>query len=137
MFDVMYYLGLMVPGPIVGGTVDLERPIDGGFEILEEAEIRTQYEALRWDDPRDQPTWDELVAYAAAHPIKAPILERLAVIVDALSDEVQAQFGGTIAPAYVALTNGKVNVAKIMIQNLTVPSELEPVKMALLNEFEG
>ena len=143
MIDVIYTLTNIMPTPLFGGCIDYERPVlnedgsgTGQFVPVSDEDIKAQYDALRWEDSRPKPTWDELVAFAQANPPIPPLLDRLAAIVDQLSDDVQAQFGGVIAPAYVALQNNKPNVAKIMIQNLTVPDSLTSVKMALLAEFE-
>lgn len=75
----------------------------------------------------------EVISFLAE---KTPLLARLSTIVSQLDDSVQAQFGGVIAPAYVALQSNKPSVAKLIIQGAMVPQELIPVKNALLAEFD-
>lgn len=83
-------------------------------------------------------TADEITARQAeeALPIPlAPLIDRLKAIMFTLSDDVQAQFGEAAAAIDTALRNGKPSVARLELENLTLPSELEPVRQAMLEEF--
>lgn len=142
MLDIMYFLGLLVPACVVYGTVEMNRPIlnedgspSGTFENLTLTQQQEQYDLLRWEDERTKPTWDELLAFIEANPIKPPLIDRLSAIVDTLSDEDQAKFSYVIAPAFVALTNDKPNVARLIISGAEVPVDLQELKDRILSEF--
>lgn len=78
---------------------------------------------------------DEAAFQEAVNTDQRTLLERLSGMVDALSDEVQAALSQAITGAYVALSNNRPNVAKIIVQNATIPPELEPLREAILAEF--
>ncbi len=64
-----------------------------------------------------------------------PLLKRLRIAFDALDASTQAAFYGIKTAVHDALDEGRVNVAKLIIQNATVPDEIAPVKAAMLAMF--
>jgi len=83
--DVIHTLTTLVPSPLFGGCVDYERPIlnedgsgTGEFVPVSDEDVRTQYEALRWEDERPKPTWEQLeAAWPAAQLTMVPLNQRL------------------------------------------------------------
>jgi len=78
---------------------------------------------------------DDLELLAFIH--RKPLRERLKLILLQLPDETQAQFGIVAAAIDLALQNGKPNVAKLELEALTLPAELESVRAQMLEEIEN
>ncbi len=137
MIDVINALNNLVPAASYGGTVEYEQPTgDGGFRTLSLDEVRAMYESLRWNDPRPQPTWDEIVAYDTAHPPLRPLLGRLTELVGQLTDTQQIGLGSLISLVYVTLATGNQERARSIVQGATVPAELETLRGVILEEFD-
>jgi|GEM_PF-5321903 len=62
--------------------------------------------------------------------------DRLKAILITLDATIQAQFGEVAAGVDLAVQNGRPDVAKLELQALTLPSELEPVRTQLLEEID-
>lgn len=65
-----------------------------------------------------------------------PLNDRLKAVFGSLEDTAAAAFLPIASGVEWALNNGKPEAAKALIKGTDVPAELEPVKAALLAEFE-
>lgn len=137
MIDVIWALNKLMVAPQFEGAIEVQiRNNDGTFREATLNELQAQYAALRWKDGRAKPSWATIIAYTDNHVLQGPLLERLTSVVNTLGAEIQAQFGGVIAPVYVALVNGRSDVGRLIIQNAQVPTKMEPVRQTLLAEFD-
>jgi len=87
-------------------------------------------------DPRTDGQWIQGEPPVGYKPyVQVSLSDQLKAIVLALPDSVQAQFAEVAAGVDLALRNGKPEVAKLEIQALTLPAELEPVRTKMLGVF--
>ena len=75
-------------------------------------------------------------AYIAFSNPLPSLHDRLKAILTTLDAMVQAQFGEAAAGVDLAVQNGRPDVAKLELQALTLPSELEPVRTQMLEEID-
>lgn len=137
MIDIINALNNLRPGAAYEGCIEYERPTSPGqFEKLSIIHIRDQYETLKWLDKRPKPTWDEIVTYNEHFPPQRPLLERLTALVSQLSDEEQLGMSGLISLVFVTLSTGNTTRARNLVSKAEIPSDLEPVRSIILEEFD-
>jgi len=62
--------------------------------------------------------------------------DRLKAILLTLPTETEAAFGQVAAAVDLAIENGRPDVARLELQALTLPSELEPVRAQMIQEID-
>lgn len=73
-------------------------------------------------------------AYAPPPP-KLPLTERLKAYLDAQPVQVRAAYEPLRRPVWDAIERGDLAVARYLIEQASVPAELEPQRQAMLAEF--
>jgi hypothetical protein len=69
-------------------------------------------------------------------PIPAPpLLDRLKAMFSALPTSTQATLGPLAAAVFMFLTQNNPEAAKLVIQQATIPAELEPLRQQMLGAF--
>lgn len=92
---------------------------------------------LHWYSQTISQPSEEEISEASSQPDPIPLADRLAAIFDSqLTDVQQAQFYLLRTAVAKALSDGKPDVAKIMIQDEQVVPELEAVMTQVLAEFD-
>lgn len=84
----------------------------------------------------DGDTWREMTAAEIeAEKPKMALVDRLSKIMVAQSIMVKAEFAPMWAGVRLLLDQGEEAAARLFVESVAVPSDLEPAKAALLSEF--
>lgn len=123
LMDIALALEALVPAAIYRGSTS--------------ANTQEAYSAIEWEDERQQPTWQEIESKWAeiADTATTPLIDRLNVIFAAQPLELRAQFGPLRAAVKTAFDYEDIAAAQATIAGASIPQELEPVRAALLAEF--
>lgn len=98
------------------------------------ANTQEEFDALRWEDDRPKPSWDVIVANAGYTP-PLSLVDQLKSDFTQLSPDQQGAFGPLAAAVFLYLSQDNPAAAKAVIEQASVPSELEPLRQAMLAKF--
>lgn len=124
--DVALILDKLVPGAKYSGSLT--------------ANTQAAYEAIFWEDEREKPSWEELLA------VPTPIdFEGLASVLETIFIEALRTHDGLLpaeaegdlfilkAGIMEMLRFGRLAAARAKIEAVVLPEELSPIKQAMLN----
>ena len=144
MIDVIWTLQHLLPSPQFGGCIEYERPIQdengvntGEFYTFTEAEIQAQYNGLRWEDERVKPSWDDLIAAWPTAQSTINPLEQLKELFKNLPVEVRASFSPIRSQVLAALNENDFELALYLINQVSVPTELQATKDQMITLIES
>lgn len=125
--DVAAALDFLVPGAIYYGSLT--------------ANTLEAYEAIRWEDEREKPTWEDLEAVVIEPPLSETLENIFLQGIQALASVVPAitrwSLFGMQAAGEKALLAGDVDALKVAIETAALPDneQVEAIRSEMLSHF--